>query len=170
MTVQSLSIVPNRMEHLILFRQYQLSPNCVCMWWHILSVCVCVCAFVCECLCVCMWWHILCVCVCLCAFVCECLCVCMWWHILCICVCVCAFVCECLCVSLCVYVVEYFGGEENIKSHQKSSTPPSISLSRGASEGALAIWFSSGFTSSHIHLLLFCIFCIFFGIFCIYIS
>ena len=124
MTVQSLSIVPNRMEHLILSRQYQLSPNCVCMWWHISCVCVCVCAFVCE----------------------------------------------CLCVSLCVYVVEYFGGEENIKSHQKSSTPPSISLSRGASEGALAIWFSSGFTSSHIHLLLFCIFCIFFGIFCIYIS
>ena len=75
-----------------------------------------------------------------------------------------------LCMSVCVSVVAYSGEGGYIKSHQKSSTPPSISLSRGASEGALAIWFSSGFTSSHIHLLLFCIFCIFFGIFCIYIS
>ena len=44
----------------------------------------------------------------------------------------------------------------NIKSiHQKPSTPPSISLLRGASEGALAILYlySSSFTCSHIYLL-----------------
>ena len=58
--------------------------------------------------------------------------------------------CLCLCVSVCVCVCGGIWGRGNIKLHQKSSTPPSISLLRGASEGALAIWLSSGFTSSYI--------------------
>jgi len=62
------------------------------------SVCVCVCVYVSECVCecVCMWVS---VCVCECVFVCRCVCECV-----CVCRCVCECECEWVCVWVCVWV------------------------------------------------------------------
>ena len=78
---------------------------CVCVWWDILSVCVCDGTFsVCVCVCACVWMRerakeSVCVCVwclCVCVCVCVCVCACVWEHV---CACACVYVC----VSVCTF-------------------------------------------------------------------